>query len=101
MTSGIRAQLLVSAALLGCVAASPAIAQNEQQPKQQAAKANNDDEAIVVTAQRRAQSLIDVPQSVSVIGGETLEQQQAKSFSITRSSFRASTRRRTIPARHA
>jgi len=35
---------------------------------------------IVVTAQRREQLLIDVPQSISVIGGETLERQQARSF---------------------
>ena len=79
MTSGIRAQLLVSAALLGCVAASPAFAQN-QQPKQQAAKANNDDQAIVVTANKRPQVLIDVPQSITVISGATLENQQATNF---------------------
>ena len=33
--------------------------------------------AIIVTAQKRAQVLIDVPQSVSVVSGETLEQQHA------------------------
>ena len=37
-------------------------------------------EDVVVTAQKRVQVLIDVPQSVSVIGGETLERQQAFSF---------------------
>lgn len=35
---------------------------------------------IVVTAQKRTQVLIDVPQSVTVVGGETLERQQATSF---------------------
>ncbi|MDH7972337.1 TonB-dependent receptor [Sphingomonas sp. AR_OL41] len=35
---------------------------------------------IVVTAQHRIQNLIDVPQSISVISGATLERQQAISF---------------------
>ena len=35
---------------------------------------------IVVTAQKRSQTLIDVPQSVSVISGATLEQQGATGF---------------------
>jgi outer membrane receptor protein involved in Fe transport len=37
-------------------------------------------EDVVVTAQKRVQNLIDVPQSVSVVGGEALERQQAFSF---------------------
>ena len=40
----------------------------------------SDPSDIVVTAQKREQVLIDVPQSVSVIGGEALERQQAFSF---------------------
>ena len=36
--------------------------------------------AIIVTAQRREQLLIDVPQSISVVGEETLERQAARSF---------------------
>src|SRR3546814_3957979 len=36
---------------------------------------------IFVTAQKRAQTLIDVPQSVSVVSGATLEQQGATNFS--------------------
>ena len=35
---------------------------------------------IIVTAQRREQTLIDVPQSISVIGEEALERQVARSF---------------------
>ena len=35
---------------------------------------------IVVTAQKRSQTLIDVPQSVSVVSGATLEQQGATGF---------------------
>src|SRR5436190_4073557 len=80
MTSGIRARLLVSVAWLGCGMTAPAIAQNTQPPSQQTARASGEGEAIIVTAQRRAQSLIEVPQSVSVISGAKLEEQQAKSF---------------------
>lgn len=36
---------------------------------------------IIVTAQKREQLLIDVPQSVSVVGGEALENVQATNFS--------------------
>ena len=35
---------------------------------------------IVVTAQKRVQTLAEIPQSISVIGGERLEQQAATSF---------------------
>lgn len=35
---------------------------------------------IVVTAQKRTQVLRDIPQSISVVGGETLERQQANNF---------------------
>ena len=35
---------------------------------------------IVVTAQKREQLLVEVPQSISVIGGEALEQHQARSI---------------------
>ena len=37
-------------------------------------------QAIIVTAQKRAQVLLEVPQSVTVVGGETLERQQATNF---------------------
>lgn len=37
-------------------------------------------EDVIVTAQRREQTLFEVPQSVSVVGGDTLERLQAKSF---------------------
>ena len=35
---------------------------------------------IIVTAQKRSQLLIDVPQSITVVGGKTLEAQHANSF---------------------
>lgn len=37
-------------------------------------------EEIVVTAQKRRQTLLEVPQSISVVGGETLERQHATTF---------------------
>ena len=41
---------------------------------------NQNEPTILVTAQRRTQTLIQVPQSVSVVGGETLERQSATTF---------------------
>jgi outer membrane receptor protein involved in Fe transport len=43
--------------------------------------APDDPDAIVVTAQKRSQTLIDVPQAVSVVSGATLAQQNATNFS--------------------
>ena len=43
--------------------------------------ANDGNEVIIVTAQKRAQTLIEVPQSISVISGATLERQHADNFS--------------------
>lgn len=45
-----------------------------------AEQANAAPEEIIVTAQRREQTLAEVPQSISVVGGEALERQQAASF---------------------
>lgn len=55
----------ITVALL-CGVASPAWAQADPQP------ANDGTQDIVVTAQRRAQSLLDVPIAISAIGGDTL-----------------------------
>jgi iron complex outermembrane recepter protein len=44
------------------------------------AQAQADPNAIIITAQKRAQVLIDVPQSVTVVSGATLETQHANSF---------------------
>ena len=35
---------------------------------------------IVVTAQKREEAILDIPQSVTVVGGDTLERQHATSF---------------------
>ncbi|PAL25560.1 TonB-dependent receptor [Sphingopyxis sp. GW247-27LB] len=44
-------------------------------------EATGDEQDIVVTAQKREQRLIDVPQSVSVVSGDALENVQATNFS--------------------
>jgi outer membrane receptor protein involved in Fe transport len=56
-------------------------AQSAQQDQQGAGSGTQtDQEAIVITAEKRPQLLIDVPQSVSVVSGKTLEAQHANSF---------------------
>ena len=83
MKSAARAYLLTSAVLLAGGLASPAMAKSAQpaDAAQQNAKSDqNNQEAIVVTAQKRAQVLIDVPQSVTVVGGAALERNQATNF---------------------
>jgi iron complex outermembrane recepter protein len=62
-------------ALVAGLAASQASAQDTQQ------QASDDDKVILVTAQKREQELIEVPQSMSVVGGDTLEEQHADEFS--------------------
>jgi iron complex outermembrane recepter protein len=63
----------LSGTALALAFASPAIANAQD------GDAGFGDE-IVVTAQKRSQTLIDVPQSVSVVSGATLEQQGATNF---------------------
>src|SRR5438477_9332116 len=77
-----RAVLFSSAAIVALTLASPASAQGPQQaaPAQKAQSNNGNGEEIIITAQKRPQVLLDVPSSVTVIGGDTLEKQQAKSF---------------------
>lgn len=75
-----RAYFAASAALVAIVAASGASAQQVGTTEAQAAPDADDERVIIVTAQRRSERLIDVPQSVSAVGEETLERQQADSF---------------------
>jgi outer membrane receptor protein involved in Fe transport len=96
----IRTALLVSTALAAMTVPSIAgAAQDPAAPVDPAAAAGQDpastapdaataapdttdsgDQVVVVTAQKRTQVLIDVPQSITVVSGETLENQQASSF---------------------
>jgi iron complex outermembrane receptor protein len=80
-----RAALFSSAAIFALAFASPAFAQDaaQQQAPQQTAPQSaspSGSEQIIITAQKRPQVLLDVPSSVTVIGGDTLQKQQAKSF---------------------
>jgi len=75
-----RLPLLASSALAALAIAAPAYAQDQAPAANAGQPGTGDGNEIIVTAQRRAQTLIEVPQSVSVIGGDTLERQAAASF---------------------
>ncbi|MGZ8337464.1 MAG: TonB-dependent receptor [Allosphingosinicella sp.] len=70
---------------LGCAlaafAAAPAFAQDEPVPVQPLTEADaaaaNEDEIIFVTARRRAESLVDVPLSITAYSGDQLENEGA------------------------
>lgn len=82
MTKLGTASLLASAAMLSLAWSSAAIAQvQEQAPPQNDQSATDADNAeIVITAQKRAERILDIPQSVTVVGGDTLERQHATTF---------------------
>ena len=82
----VRHSLLLTAGFIALATALPAAA-NAQDAALQAdaasdadSGANEGSQVIVVTAQKRTQLLVDVPQSISVVSGETLELQQATNF---------------------
>jgi iron complex outermembrane recepter protein len=75
---------LFLAGTCGLAAAAPAHAQNSNTTAANSqplpAQVQTDQNEIIVTAQKRPQVLIDVPQSVTVVTGGTLEQQHATNF---------------------
>jgi outer membrane receptor protein involved in Fe transport len=74
--------LLGSGALLG-LTAQPVLAQvQEEQPAPQNDQraADADVAEIIITAQKREERILDIPQSVTVVGGDTIERQQATTF---------------------
>ncbi|MEG3086964.1 TonB-dependent receptor [Sphingomonas sp. PB4P5] len=75
-----RRALGVSSAIAAVLLSSAATAQATQSESDDAATEAGEPRDIIVTAQKREQLLIDVPQSVSVVSGDTLERQQATSF---------------------
>ncbi len=75
ITTSRRAALAASA---GIWAAIGGTAQAQTTPQQDQAVVS--DEIIIVTAQKREELLIDVPQAVTVVGGDRLESLQADSF---------------------
>jgi outer membrane receptor protein involved in Fe transport len=68
-----------------CVLAGPALAQESVATAPNAqpnpVQAQGDQNAIVITAQKRVERVLDVPQSVSVISGESLDRQHAERLS--------------------
>lgn len=78
-----RTALLGSVALVAVAFGSAANAQTQDQTPPQAQPAANevDNGEIVVTAQKREEKILDIPQSVTVVGGDTLERQHAVTFS--------------------
>ncbi len=94
----IRTNLLIASASAALLAA-PALAQDASPPSSASDPAANapgdisrdapvntqaaqpaSTEDVIVTAQKRRQTLIDVPQSISVVSGAALEAQQASTF---------------------
>lgn len=73
----IRSSLLFTTVFAATCIAGSAQAQ-EATPRERAASGS--DEIIIVTAQKREQTLIDVPQSVSVVSGGALERNSAQTF---------------------
>ena len=79
-----RNLLLITTAAVA-LAAAPAFAQSTTNPPETPTGAAADSFAdqrddIIVTAQKREQTLIDVPQSVSVVSGTALERNSAQTF---------------------
>jgi outer membrane receptor protein involved in Fe transport len=70
-----RKTLLISSAVSALLFQAPAFAADEGSKPTVSTV-----EEIIVTAQKREQTLIDIPQAISVISGDTLESQQATSF---------------------
>lgn len=89
-----RTRLFISTAALAFGAAWPTMAAAAPDPAQQEATGTNPEqnatpraapqpvtgEDIIVTAQKREQTLLEVPQSVSVVSGETLERQSVNTI---------------------
>ncbi len=77
---GIRRSASAASALalfLGSAAAAQQAASRDAAPPERETAQVGD---IIVTAQKREQLLSDVPQSISVLGGEALEQRQARTI---------------------
>ncbi|HVK52506.1 MAG TPA: TonB-dependent receptor [Pseudoxanthomonas sp.] len=72
---------LAAPALIGVMALSPAHAQEQTTPEPSKQEASTTLETIVVSAQKRSEDVQKVPVSVSVVGGEQLEQMHATQLS--------------------
>jgi outer membrane receptor protein involved in Fe transport len=79
-----RIALLGSAAALALTFGSAANAQLQEQqapPQEDQSVTDQDSAEIIITAQKREERILDIPQSVTVVGGDTLERQHATTFS--------------------
>ena len=87
----LRTTLMTSAAFGLVAGAAPAAAQDappsgttiqtDQPPPQDDRSATDVNQAdIVITAQKREERILDIPQSVTVVSGDTLERQGANTF---------------------
>lgn len=72
---------LAAPALIGVMALNPAHAQEQATPESSKQEASTTLETIVVSAQKRSEDVQKVPVSVSVVGGEQLEQMHATQLS--------------------
>lgn len=75
-----RIALLGSAAVVCLGLPTEVLAQDPAAPVATQASEPEGDE-IIVTAQKREEKILDIPQSVTVVGGETLERQHSVTFS--------------------
>ncbi len=69
-----------SSVLVIALLASGTIAHAQEADAGEKDSVSQPDHLIVVTAQKREQTLAEIPQSITVLGGDSLEQQQATSF---------------------
>jgi len=78
-----RIALLGSAAVLAVTIGSAANAQVQEQqapPQEDQSATDRDNAEIIITAQKREEKILDIPQSVTVVSGDTLERQHATTF---------------------
>ena len=85
-----RTALLLSSATAALLVSAPAFAAQEATEGQAqaaetsaaatAAAQEGEGDVIIVTATKREEAILDIPQSVTVVGGDTLERQHATTF---------------------
>jgi outer membrane receptor protein involved in Fe transport len=78
-----RFALLGSAAVLAITLGNAANAQVQEQqapPQEDQSATDADGGEIIITAQKREEAILDIPQSVTVVGGDTLERTHAVTF---------------------
>jgi outer membrane receptor protein involved in Fe transport len=72
--------LRIGSAALALVAGLAATHAAAQEGQAAGAQENERGDEIIVTAQKREEAILDIPQSVTVVSGETLERQHATTF---------------------